>query len=126
MKKPDLHNEKIEAGFQIPDDYFRTLETRIMDKVFNESKVIPFYKATWFKGVAAVLIPVLLATGWYQFFYHSPQEINIKQLENYLSFHSEISEYELLTQISPDDLYTLEESYYQQMEYGNNNHSTNE
>ncbi|MEO8253784.1 MAG: hypothetical protein ABI554_05295 [Flavobacterium sp.] len=98
---------KIESGFKTPEDaYFESFSTQILDQLpKKEVKIIALFqkKKTIIMMVAAVFvlalgIPALLNnTSRYN-------ELDTTTLENYISYQSNVNQYDLLNELDQDDL----------------------
>jgi len=101
----------IKSGFKTPDAYFDGLTDRIMLSLpLQEVKVIPLYKRrpVWVTSAAAafVLSFSLLMTKKEV----STSKPDIKSYESYIVNNSNISSYDLLQNLSEQDLKELQES----------------
>jgi hypothetical protein len=107
MKTFKLENEpKIESGFKTPENYFETFSARVMQQLLvEEPKIIPiFYKRkTWFYAAAAVLI-LGLSIPIYNHFYSRSSEIDDTTLENYIAYHSSVSDTDLVNLLDEKDI----------------------
>lgn len=107
MEEKNLHTKKIETGFKIPDGYFEKFENNLMSKITkekNEPKVVSLFhrKQVWISAIAACFM-LFLAIPIY---FNSNETIETSALESYLS--SEYSTYDLLENLSIDDINGLE------------------
>ena len=109
MKKIDLNTHpKIESGFQIPADYFESLEDRILTQVSEkkDSKIISLWqkKSLWFSSIAATL---LLTTGvWY---YLQQTKLSYQTTtQEYLAYDSEVGLEDIATHLTDEDIRDLE------------------
>jgi hypothetical protein len=107
MKEFKLDNEpKINSGFNAPDNYFDTFSEKLITKLpASETKVISIFETRkkWYIAVAAILI-LLLSIPLYFKYQSSSNEINSEALEDYLTFHSNITEEELVNSLETEDL----------------------
>ncbi len=107
MKTFKLENEpKIEAGFKIPENYFDTFSARVMQQLpEKEPKTISLFsrKKTWFYAAAAVLV-LALSIPVYNSFYSKTTEIDETTLENYISYHSTVSDTDLVNLLDEKDI----------------------
>lgn len=115
MKEFKLENEtKITTGFVTPDNYFEDFSARFMQNLPSNEvaavKVIPLYKrrSTIISLVAAIFVIALMLP----FFNQSPvattsTEIDQASLENYLSYQTNVSQYDLINSLETEDLEDL-------------------
>jgi hypothetical protein len=105
-----LENQpKIEPGFSTPDNYFDTLEAKVMQSIpEKESKVVTLFreKKRLAYAVAAVLVLALMVPVYTKI--AQPEELDATTLENYLSYHSNLNQYDLLTVLEPEDIENLD------------------
>ena len=108
MKTFKIDNEpKIESGFIIPENYFDTFSARLMEKLPKEEpKIIPLYakRRTWIYVAAAILVLALTIPLVYTNFYNRSQEIDQTTLENYISYHSTVSDVDLVNLLDEKDI----------------------
>lgn len=107
MKTFKLENEpKIESGFKIPDDYFDDFSIKMMDQLStSEPKVISIFqkRKNLFLMVAAVLVLALMIP----FINNSntnKQEIDTAILENYITYQSNVNQYDLINVLETEDI----------------------
>ena len=107
MKTFKLENEpKIESGFKIPDDYFDDFSIKMMDQLStSEPKVISIFqkRKNLFLMVAAVLLLALMIP----FINNSntnKQEIDTAILENYITYQSNVNQYDLINVLETEDI----------------------
>lgn len=118
MKEFKLENNpKITTGFVTPDNYFEDFSAKFMQNLpLNETpevKVIPLYKrrSTIISLIAAVFVIALMLP----IFNQSPSvttsaEIDQASLENYLSYQTNMSQYDLINSLETEDLENLNET----------------
>lgn len=107
MKTFKLENEpKIKSGFKIPDDYFDDFSIKMMDQLStSEPKVISIFqkRKNLFLMVAAVLLLALMIP----FINNSntnKQEIDTAILENYITYQSNVNQYDLINVLETEDI----------------------
>ena len=109
MKEFDLeNNQKIESGFNIPDQYFESLEFKIMDQLTkNPVKVINLFKTRkfWIGSVAAILLIAITAI-----FYFNNSEISNTNTEEYLTYQTNLSTEDIVEHLTDDDILKIEAS----------------
>jgi hypothetical protein len=107
MKTFKLENEpKIEPGFKTPENYFDTFSARIMQQLPEEEpKVISLFsrRKTWIYAAAAILVLALTIPVYNNFYGRSP-EIDAASLENYIAYHSTVSDADLVNLLDEKDI----------------------
>ena len=107
MKTFKLENgPKIETGFKIPENYFDTFPARVMQQLQKEEpKTILLFthRKTWIYTAAAVLLLAMFIPIYNNFRSHS-SEIDEATLENYISYHSSISDTDLANLLDEKDI----------------------
>lgn len=107
MKNFNLDNvPKIQTGFTTPDDYFDTFATKMMAQLpKHEPKVISIFqkRKTTIMMVAAVavialMIPFLMPSDT------SSADLDAAALENYITYQSNVNQYDLLNGLETEDL----------------------
>lgn len=108
MRTFKLDNEpKIESGFKIPEDYFDTFSARVMQQLpAEEPKTISLFakRKTWIYAAAAVLVLALGIPVVYNNFYGRSSEIDDATLENYISYHSNVSSLDIVNLLDENDI----------------------
>jgi hypothetical protein len=113
MKTFKLENEpKIQTGFKIPENYFDDLSIKIMEQLpASEPKVISIFKKR--KNlilmaaailILALMIPILnnLST--------TKKELDSTTLENYITYQSNVNQYDLITVLETEDITNMNTS----------------
>jgi hypothetical protein len=107
MKDFKLENTpKIKAGFVTPENYFENFSANLLDTINSKDKeVIPLFKKRQFVVmtvaallVIALLIPVLNGPNM------SRNEIDAVTLENYLSYQTNMSQFDLINALESSDI----------------------
>lgn len=111
MKNIDLNTNKINSGFKTPDDYFEKFEARILDKIpVQEPKVVSLFqrKQFWISGIAAVLVLAIAVPSYL----NSVNTITLdnSNIETYLSYQSNITNFDLIENLDGNDIIELENS----------------
>ena len=110
MKAFKLENEpKIASGFKTPEHYFDTLSESVFEQLNKkEVKVIPFYqrKNVISMLVAAVLVLALMIPIGYNYNKNS-KELDEETLETYLSYQSNLNQYDLMRELDNNDIQKL-------------------
>ena len=109
MKEFKINDEnKITSGFTTPEGYF---ENFTIDLQNNEShqktdrKVISINTKRWLTSVAAVLIVAISVTIYTKLVIEKTEDSI--EMENYISNHSDISQYDLITLLDEKDIENL-------------------
>jgi flagellar basal body-associated protein FliL len=107
MKTFKLDNEpKIETGFKVPDNYFEDFSAKMMQQLpENEPKIISIYarKKTWMYAAAAVVV-LTLSLPIYNNYFSNSSEIDEATLENYITYHSTVSDTDLVNLLDEQDI----------------------
>jgi hypothetical protein len=110
MKEFKLNSAtKIQSGFKAPEGYFDTFAQNVMQKVpEEETKVISIFQKRKIVvmliaavAVIALLIPVINAPA------PLAKEIDSATLENYLSYQTNINQYDLINVLDEEDINTI-------------------
>lgn len=111
MKEFNIENSpKITTGFSTPENYFEDFSARMMQQLpqieLPESKVIPLYRrrSTIISLVAAIFVIALMIPIFNQTNEVSKTELDSTTLENYLSYQSDMSQYDLINSLESEDL----------------------
>lgn len=99
---------KITSGFTTPEGYFDNFTIDLNNTVSHlntDKKVISINTKRWLTSVAAVLI-VALSVSVYSKLVIEKTENSI-EMDNYISNHSEISQYDLITLLDKKDIENL-------------------
>ena len=109
MKEFKINNEnKITSGFTTPEGYFDnfTIDLNNTESHLNtDKKVISINTKRWLTSVAAVLIVALSVSVYTKLVIEKPEDSI--EMENYISNHSEISQYDLITLLDKKDIENL-------------------
>ena len=109
MKEFKINDEnKITSGFTTPDGYFDnfTIDLNNTESHLNtDKKVISINTKRWLTSVAAVLIVALSVSVYTKLVIEKTE--NSIEMENYISNHSEISQYDLITLLDKKDIENL-------------------
>lgn len=106
-------NAKTGTGFKVPESYFDTLSQSVMQQLpAPETKVVSLYakRKSWVFAAAAVLVLSLmipaLNTGK-----AITDEPDVQALENYLSYHSDITDEQLVDLLETEDIEKIRIDY---------------
>lgn len=107
MKAFKLENEpKIITGFKTPDYYFDDFSAKVLQQI-NETqvKVIPLYKR---KKVITMLVAAVFVVGLMipiiNNYNNTSKEFDEASLETYLSYQSNLNQYDLINQLDTKDI----------------------
>lgn len=107
MKAFKLENEpKIESGFKTPDHYFENFSAKVLQQLPKEEpKVISIFqkKKIVIMMVAAILILALMIPI-INTYSTKTKELDSATLENYLTEQSNMTQYDLISELQPDDI----------------------
>ena len=113
MKAFNLENEpKIKTGFQTPDHYFDTLSAKVLQQINeNEVKVIPLYKRKKVLSlVAAAAVVIAMTIPIVNNYNATSKELDEATLEAYLSYQSNLNQYDLTKELDTKDIEKLGKS----------------
>lgn len=113
MKAFKLENEpKIKTGFKTPDHYFEDLSAKVLQQINEkEVKVIPIYKRKKILSlVAAAAIVIGLMIPIVNNYNATSKELDEATLETYLSYQTNINQYDLLKELDTKDIDKLNKS----------------
>jgi hypothetical protein len=107
MKTFKLENEpKIKTGFTTPENYFEDFSAKMMQQLpRKEPKIISLFarRKTWLYTAAAVMV-LALTVPVYNYFYSNSPEIDDVTLENYIAYHSTVSDEDLVNLLDEKDI----------------------
>jgi hypothetical protein len=109
MKDFNLDNEpKITTGFTTPDGYFSDFSKKIMSQLpieKEEIKVISFWtkNRSWIYASAAIIV-VALSIPIMNLIQSNSDEVQSAEIENYLSYHSTLTDDEIVEYLDESDL----------------------
>jgi len=107
MKTFKLDNEpKIETGFTVPENYFEDFSAKMMQRLpENEPKIISLFarKKTWMYAAAAIML-LALSLPIYNNYFSRSSEIDETTLENYITYHSTLSDTDLVNLLDEQDI----------------------
>ncbi|QOG04366.1 hypothetical protein [Flavobacterium sp. MDT1-60] len=113
MKAFKLENEpKIETGFKTPDHYFDDLSAKVLQQITErEVKVIPLYKRKKVLSlVAAAAIVITMMIPVINNYNATSKELDEATLESYLSYQSNLNQYDLAKELDTKDIEKLGKS----------------
>ncbi|KAF2517093.1 hypothetical protein [Flavobacterium foetidum] len=110
MKTFKLENEpKIKSGFTTPEHYFNDFSAKILEEINQtQTKVIPLYKRkkvwTTFAAAAVVVSLMIPIVNHYR---SASNDLDAATLENYISYQSNINQYDLIQKLDDKDIQKL-------------------
>ncbi len=114
MKTFKLENEpKMKTGFKTPDHYFDDFSIKVLQQIneTKEVKVIPLYKR---KNVIAILaaavVFIALLIPIVNNYNNTSKELDEATLETYLSYQSNLNQYDLIKELDTKDIDKLGKS----------------
>ncbi|MHC0441432.1 hypothetical protein [Flavobacterium resistens] len=110
MKAFKLENEpKIKSGFKTPEHYFDDLSAKVLQQINEkEVKVIPFYKRKNVISIAAAAVVVFaLMIPIVNNYNATSKELDEATLETYLSYQSNLNQYDLIQNLDTKDIQKL-------------------
>jgi hypothetical protein len=113
MKAFKLENEpKIKSGFKTPEHYFDDLSAKVLQQInereVTEVKVIPLYKRKNVISIAAAAVIVFaLMIPIVNNYNATSKELDEATLETYLSYQSNLNQYDLMQNLDTKDLQKL-------------------
>ena len=115
MKAFKLENEpKIKTGFKTPDHYFDDLSAKVLQQINErevEVKVIPIYKRKKVLSLAAAAaIVIALTIPIVNNYNATSKELDEATLETYLSYQSNLNQYDLMKELDTKDIDKLNKS----------------
>lgn len=112
MKNIDLNTTKIKSGFKAPDDYFEKFEARILDKIpVQETKVVSLFhkKQLWISSIAALLLLAIAIPAYFNSI-QTNVTLDNSNIENYLSYQSNFTNFDIIENLDDNDIKELENS----------------
>lgn len=113
MKTFKLENEpKIETGFKTPDNYFENFSIKMMEQLpASEPKVISIFqkRKNIMLMVAAVLVLALMIPIL-NYSSASSQELDSTAVENYITYQSNLNQYDLISVLETEDINNMNTS----------------
>lgn len=114
MKTFKLENEpKITTGFKTPDHYFDDFSAKVLQQIneTKEVKVIPIYKR---KNVLSMLAAAVVFIGLLipivNNYNNTSKELDEATLETYLTYQSNLNQYDLIKELDTKDIDKLNKS----------------
>ncbi len=114
MKDFNINNEKINAGFKVPEGYFEQFENQMLTQLTleHEPKVISLWKQkrVWMTSIAAVLLVSIALPIYFSMNSASKSPLEDETIETYLAMQTSLTNYEIASELTSEDLVLLEES----------------
>jgi hypothetical protein len=109
MKEFKINDEnKITSGFTTPEGYFDNFTIGLNyneSQLKTERKIISINTKRWLTSVAAVLVVTLSITIYAKLVIEKTEDSI--EMDNYISNHSDISQYDLITLLDKKDIENL-------------------
>jgi hypothetical protein len=109
MENFENNQQKINPGFKVPEGYFETLESKIMDRVLSEPQ--PKVKSLFPRKIIGLAVAASLVLSVSLIFWPSEKEkqhdIAQETLQNYLETEN-LNEYLLTDMLTDEDLKSME------------------
>lgn len=114
MKNFKLENEsKITSGFNVPENYFDTFESKINAKLNTpEPKVVSIFskQKTWIYTIAASLV-VMISIPFVNHFLEKNNSENQLSVEDYIAYNTSITEDDLVDAMEQEDVEQMKVEY---------------
>jgi hypothetical protein len=106
MKTFKLENEpKIKTGFKSPDHYFDDFSAKVFQQINErDAKVIPIYKRKQLMTMIAAAVIVIALMIPIVNNYNKSRELDEAALETYLTYQSNINQYDLIRELDTKDI----------------------
>jgi len=107
MKAFKLENEpKIKTGFKTPEFYFDDFSSRVLQQINEREvvKVIPIYKRKEVIAMIAAAVVIIALIIPVVNNYNKSKELDEATLETYLSYQSNINQYDLIRELDAKDI----------------------
>ena len=106
MKAFKLENEpKIKPGFKTPDHYFDDFSAKVLQQINDkEVKVIPIYKRKKVVAMLAAAVVIIALMIPIVNNYNNSKELDEATLETYLSYESNLNQYDLIRELDSKDI----------------------
>ncbi|MCC9016397.1 hypothetical protein [Flavobacterium lipolyticum] len=107
MKTFKLENEpKIKTGFKTPENYFDAFSTKVLQQINEEKevKVIPLYKRKKALSIAAAAVVFAALLIPVTNHYNTSKDLDEDTLETYLSYQSNLNQYDLIRELDTKDI----------------------
>ncbi len=111
MKHFKLDSEpKITSGFTTPEHYFEQFSEKLLQRIPKEEpKVISFWaKHKSWMFAAAAIITVSLSIPLMNVWNSTSDEVQTAELENYLSYHSTLTDDQIIEHLDVSDLNNID------------------
>lgn len=112
MKDFNLHNEKINTGFKVPEGYFEEFESKMLDNLMvkKETKVVSLFhkKQIWISSMAAVFVLAIAIPVYF----NSAKTVTLENatIENYLVDQTSFSTFDIIDNLNDNDIKELEDA----------------
>lgn len=112
MKDFKLENEpKIKTGFKTPEHYFDDFSVKVLQQIEQpEAKVIPIYKQKKVITMLAAAVVVMALMIPIVNTYNKSKELDEAALETYLSYQSNLNQYDLIRELDTKDIEAINQN----------------
>ncbi|MDR7212685.1 hypothetical protein [Flavobacterium piscis] len=106
MKTFKLENDpKIKTGFKTPEHYFDGFSAKVLQQINEtEVKIIPLYKRKKNIALLAAVLVIGLMIPIVSNYYNRLKELDEATLETYLSYGSNLNQYDLILELDHEDI----------------------
>ncbi|MEL1254476.1 hypothetical protein AAEO57_11860 [Flavobacterium sp. DGU38] len=106
MKEFKLENTpKIKTGFKTPEHYFDDFSAKVLQQIEKkEIKIIPIYKRKEVVAMFAAAVVVITLMIPIINTYNKSKELDEATLETYLSYQSNLNQYDLIRELDTKDI----------------------
>jgi hypothetical protein len=109
MQRISFDENKIPTGFVIPDNYFDSLEEKIMQKLPTESKEVNVISFWKRKSVwLSSAAAIFLISLGTLFYFNQTETENLTISNDYLAYQNDITTEDIALQLTDEDITTLE------------------
>lgn len=102
--------DKIKSGFKTPDNYFNEFPQIVMQKIADEEKPVISLFTKQVKVIMAVAASLIIGVAVTQVNFSSPT-INSVDIENYIAYNSNLTQYDLVNILEEDDINNMSIDY---------------
>lgn len=109
MQRISFEDSKIATGFAIPDNYFDALEEKVMQKLPIKAKEIKVIALWHRKSVWISSVAALLLISLGSLYFYNQQTLeNLTISSDYLAYQNEITTEDIALQLTDEDITALE------------------
>jgi len=109
MQRISFDENKIATGFKTPDHYFDSLEEKIMQKLPTESKEVKVISLWQRKSIwISSVAAIFLISLGTLYFFNQQTSTDLTISNDYLAYQSDITTEDIATQLTDEDITALE------------------